>query len=143
MITLRNPLQTPTSTINAIEIREVRRVFPSANGQGDDAWTVVVSAGGVAVPLCVKRQLPVQRIARDEEGKTRTDGKGAVIFETVDSPDAVDQLASDGEIRTTRVEVEGAFDAFEDALGQRGAVAELMKTAMLAVGMIPASLDPA
>jgi hypothetical protein len=142
-ITLRNARQRTAAT--TVEIREYHRILP-ANGRGDDSWTIVVSVGGVGIPLTVKRQpnQDVRQPVLDGEGNQVTDINGPV-FETVSQPqpDLVDRLTTTGEIGRETIEVEGAFDAFQDAIGARGNIEVLMKSAMLVVGMIPASLDPA
>lgn len=143
MITLRTPLQTPTSTISKIEIREVRRTYKSANGQGDDAWTIVALIGGVGVPFCVKSQPQVTRVKRDENGKTVNDGNGAIVHETVDAPDVFDRLVADGgEVRTELVESEGALNLFQECV-EGGHFDEAIGQAMIELEMIPAALNPA
>lgn len=142
-ITLRNARQRTAAT--TVDIREYRRILP-ANGKGDDSWTIVVVVGGVGIPLTVKRQpnRDVRQPVLDAEGKQAVDNNGPV-FEIVSQPqpDLVDRLTTTGEIGRETVEVEGAFDDFQAALGARGDVEELMKAAMFAVGMIPTALDPA
>jgi hypothetical protein len=144
MITLRNARQRTAAT--TVDIREYHRVLPAANGAGDDSWTIVVVVGGVGIPLTVKRQpnRDVRQPVLDGEGKQVTDNNGPVV-EVVSQPqpDLVDRLTTTGEIGRETVELEGAFDAFQEAIGARGNIEALMKAAMLEVGMIPNSLDPA